>query len=45
MERDQATRFVHDLLRLLHSKKGSDLFLTAAATFKTGCVSYSMFGC
>ena len=29
MERDQATRFVHDLLRLLHSKKGSDLFLTA----------------
>jgi twitching motility protein PilU len=29
MERDQATRFVHDLLRLLQSKKGSDLFLTA----------------
>ena len=29
MERDQATRFVHDLLRLLVSKKGSDLFLTA----------------
>ena len=29
MERDQATRFVHDLLRLLHSKKGSDLFITA----------------
>ena len=29
MERDQATRFVHDLLRLLISKKGSDLFLTA----------------
>ena len=29
MERDQATRFVHDLLRLLLSKKGSDLFLTA----------------
>ncbi|MCE2969593.1 MAG: PilT/PilU family type 4a pilus ATPase [Burkholderiales bacterium] len=29
MERDQATRFVHDLLRLLHVKKGSDLFLTA----------------
>jgi twitching motility protein PilU len=29
MERDQATRFVHDLLRLLHTKKGSDLFLTA----------------
>jgi twitching motility protein PilU len=29
MERDQATRFVHDLLKLLLSKKGSDLFLTA----------------
>lgn len=29
MEREQATKFVHDLLRLLVSKKGSDLFLTA----------------
>lgn len=29
MERDQAIRFVHDLLRLLLSKKGSDLFITA----------------
>ncbi|HXY05624.1 MAG TPA: PilT/PilU family type 4a pilus ATPase [Burkholderiaceae bacterium] len=29
MERDQAIRFVHDLLKLLISKKGSDLFLTA----------------
>jgi len=29
MERDQATRFVHDLLRLLHSKKGRISFLTA----------------
>jgi len=29
MERDQAIRFVHDLLKLLHTKKGSDLFLTA----------------
>jgi len=29
MDRDQATRFVHDLLKLLVSKKGSDLFLTA----------------
>ncbi len=29
MERDQATRFVHDLLRLLLTKKGSDLFLTS----------------
>lgn len=29
MERDQATKFIHDLLRLLVSKKGSDLFLTS----------------
>ncbi len=29
MDRDQATRFIHDLLRLLLNKKGSDLFLTA----------------
>jgi twitching motility protein PilU len=29
MERDHAIRFVHDLLRLLITKKGSDLFLTA----------------
>ncbi len=29
MDRDQATRFVHDLLKLLIAKKGSDLFLTA----------------
>ena len=29
MDRDQATRFIHDLLKLLISKKGSDLFLTA----------------
>jgi len=29
MERDQAIRFVHDLLCLLITKKGSDLFLTA----------------
>jgi twitching motility protein PilU len=29
MDRDQATRFVHDLLKLLVGKKGSDLFLTA----------------
>ncbi|HOX88904.1 MAG TPA: PilT/PilU family type 4a pilus ATPase [Burkholderiaceae bacterium] len=29
MERDQAIRFVHDLLRLLLGKKGSDLFITA----------------
>jgi len=29
MDRDQATRFIHDLLKLLLGKKGSDLFLTA----------------
>ncbi len=29
MDRDQATRFIHDLLKLLLNKKGSDLFLTA----------------
>ena len=29
MERDQATKLVHDLLRLMVSKGGSDLFLTA----------------
>jgi len=29
MERDQASKFVHDLLRLMASRNGSDLFLTA----------------
>jgi len=29
MERDQATKFVNDLLRLMISRNGSDLFLTA----------------
>ncbi|MDR3221253.1 MAG: PilT/PilU family type 4a pilus ATPase [Candidatus Accumulibacter sp.] len=29
MERDQALKFMHDLLRLLTQKKGSDLFVTA----------------
>ncbi|AIY39993.1 Twitching motility protein PilT [Collimonas arenae] len=29
MERDQATKFMHDLLRLMVSKRGSDLFITA----------------
>lgn len=29
MERDQATKFMHDLLRLMTSKNGSDLFITA----------------
>jgi twitching motility protein PilU len=28
MERDQATKFMHDLLRLMLSKNGSDLFIT-----------------
>ncbi|MCS6810477.1 MAG: ATPase, T2SS/T4P/T4SS family, partial [Tepidimonas sp.] len=29
MERDQASNFIHELLRLLVSRNGSDLFLTA----------------
>ncbi len=29
MERDQAAKFVHDLLRLMIARQGSDLFLTA----------------
>jgi len=29
MERDQATKFMNDLLRLMTAKKGSDLFITA----------------
>src|SRR5512139_2809216 len=29
MERDQAMKFMHDLLRLMVQKKGSDLFITA----------------
>jgi len=29
MEREQAAKFLHDLLRLMLSKRGSDLFLTA----------------
>ena len=29
MERDQATKFMHDLLKLMLSKGGSDLFITA----------------
>lgn len=29
MERDQAMKFMHDLLRLMTQKKGSDLFITA----------------
>ena len=29
MERDQALKFMHDLLRLLTQKKGSDLFITS----------------
>ena len=30
MEREQATRFIHELLHLLVNEKGSDLFITAA---------------
>ncbi len=29
MERDQASKFMFDLLRLMTSKRGSDLFITA----------------
>ncbi len=29
MEREQASKFLQDLLRLMHSRNGSDLFLTA----------------
>ena len=29
MEREQASKFLHDLLRLMMSRSGSDLFLTA----------------
>src|SRR5919198_5422713 len=29
MERDQASKFINDLLRLMISRNGSDLFLTA----------------
>lgn len=29
MERDQATKFINDLLRLLVSRGGSDLFITS----------------
>ncbi|HYN12388.1 MAG TPA: type IV pili twitching motility protein PilT, partial [Burkholderiales bacterium] len=29
MEREQATKFIYDLLRALVTKKGSDLFITA----------------
>ncbi len=29
LEREQASKFLHDLLRLMIAKKGSDLFLTA----------------
>ncbi|MDO5087579.1 MAG: PilT/PilU family type 4a pilus ATPase [Comamonadaceae bacterium] len=29
MERDQASKFIHDLLKLMLTRKGSDLFITA----------------
>jgi len=31
MEREQATKFMYDLLRLMLTKKGSDLFITVAS--------------
>ena len=31
MERDQAVKFMHDLLRAMVAKKGSDLFITAGS--------------
>jgi len=30
MEREQATRFIHELLQLMVKERGSDLFITAA---------------
>lgn len=29
MERDQASKFINDLLKLMVARKGSDLFITA----------------
>ena len=29
MERERATKFIHELLDLLYKQKGSDLFITA----------------
>jgi twitching motility protein PilU len=29
MERDQASKFINDLLKLMVTRKGSDLFITA----------------
>lgn len=31
MDRDKAIKFMHDLLRMLHTKKGSDLYIAAGA--------------
>ncbi|MGI8738603.1 MAG: PilT/PilU family type 4a pilus ATPase [Gammaproteobacteria bacterium] len=31
MDRDKAIRFMHDLLRTMHSKNGSDMFITVGA--------------
>jgi twitching motility protein PilU len=31
MDREKATRFMHDLLRTMHGKNGSDLFITVGA--------------
>ena len=32
MERDQASKFINDLLKLLVSRNGSDLFITAGVS-------------
>ena len=32
MEREQSLKFMHDLLRALIARKGSDLFITAGAS-------------
>jgi twitching motility protein PilU len=35
MEREQAVKFMNDLLKLMLSKKGSDLFLTSALRLRS----------
>jgi len=48
MERERATRFIHELLELLVKEKGSDLFITAGfppaikVDGKIGAVSKTM---
>ena len=49
MERERATRFIHELLELLVKEKGSDLFITAGfppATFvNSRCLIVPTFPC